>query len=291
MNEEFLFDEPMDRHTTWRIGGPADRFCIPASIPALAALLRSCPPEEKIIVIGGGSNLLVADAGIRGTVIMTRALKGMVREGERLRVGAGMLLPELLQSLARDGWGGLEFLAGIPGTVGGAIRMNAGTDAGVISDRLAAVTFMDRAGHSERREVSRIDFGYRRAGLPEDCLIIEAELLLDQGEPRELLEKIRKRWAQRKEKQPLSFPSAGCVFKNPPGDAAGRLIDACGMKGLRVGDAEVSSVHANFIVNRGHARAVDVLELIGQVRRKVREKFGVALDLEICLLGAFPDRP
>lgn len=291
MSGEVLYDEPMERHTTWRIGGPADRFCTPGSISDLSEVLRSCPPEEEIVVVGGGSNLLVADAGIRGTVIMTRALKSMVRKGERMRVGAGMLLPELLQALARQGWGGLEFLAGIPGTVGGAIRMNAGTDTGAISDRLTTVTLMDRAGHTERREVSRIDFGYRMAGLPGDSLIVEAELLLEKGEPRKLLETIRKRWAQRKEKQPLSYPSAGCVFQNPPGDAAGRLIDACGMKGVRAGDAEVSQVHANFIVNRGHARAADVLALIGKVRSKVRENFGAALDLEICLLGAFPERP
>ncbi len=290
MKEEFLFDEPMDRHTTWKIGGPADRFCVPTSIPNLSEFLRSRPPEEEIVVLGGGSNLLVADAGIRGTVIMTRAMKDQAWKGEGLQVDAGMLLPELLQSLARKGWGGLEFLAGIPGTVGGAIRMNAGTERGAISDRLVAVTLMDRAGHLERREASKIDFGYRRAGLPGDCLIVEAELFLEKGEPREILEGIRNRWRERKDKQPLSLPSAGCIFKNPPGDAAGRLIDLCGMKGSRVGDAEVSSIHANFIVNRGHARAVDVMELIGKVRGKVKERFGVSLALEICLLGAFPDR-
>ncbi|NOY52464.1 MAG: UDP-N-acetylmuramate dehydrogenase [Deltaproteobacteria bacterium] len=275
-------------HTTWRIGGPADRFHRPAAISDLAELLRGLPPGEEIVVVGGGSNLLVADAGIRGRVIMMRALKAMDREGENLRVGAGMLLPELLQSLAREGWGGLEFLAGIPGTVGGAVRMNAGTGDGSISDRLTAVTMMDRNGRLERWEADRIDFGYRKSGLPDDRLIVEAELILEQGDPGVILRTIRKLWAERKKKQPLSLPSAGCVFKNPPGKTAGRLIDLCGMKGVRVGDAEVSEVHANFIVNRGHARAVDVLELIGKVREKVKGRFGIVLKPEIRLVGDFP---
>ncbi len=288
MSGEILFDEPMSRHTTWRIGGPADRFCRPDTISDLTEFLRESPPDEEIIIVGGGSNLLVADAGIRGTVMMTRALKGMEWEGGVLRVGAGMLLPELLHSLAREGWGGLEFLAGIPGTVGGAVRMNAGAGTGTLSDRLAAVTLIDREGRSERCEADRIDFGYRSADLPEDRMIVEAELILKREDPDLILKTIREGWTERKSRQPLAHPSAGCVFKNPPGDAAGRLIDLCGMKGVRVGDAEISKVHANFIVNRGHACASEVLELIGQVREQVRERFGVSLELEVSLAGDFP---
>jgi len=199
------------------------------------------------------------------------------------------MLPALLQTLARQGWGGLECLTGIPGTVGGAVLMNAGTETGTISDHLAAVTLMDREGHLQRREAESLDFGYRRAGLPEDHVIVEAEFLLEKGEPHKIQKAIRNRWNERKAKQPLLLPSAGCVFQNPPGDAAGRMIDACGLKGNSVGGAEVSPIHANFIVNRGHARAADVMELIRRVREKVRDRFGVTLDLEIRLLGAFPD--
>jgi UDP-N-acetylmuramate dehydrogenase len=288
---DFLLDETMDRHTTFRIGGPADRLWIPRQVPDLATFLRACPEGEALYLIGAGSNILVADAGIRGTVILTKELRVMKLKENRLRVGSGIILPGLLRVLAQEGMAGMECLAGIPGTVGGAVRMNAGTESGCIADRLVAVTLLDRSGHKDRRKRDEIDFGYRSASFPKDHFIVEAEFQLVRDDPEAISGRLRRNMALRKKKQPLSLPSAGSVFKNPPGDHAGRLIEAAGMKGERIGDAEVSPMHANFIVNRGRARAAEVLTLIRRIREKVQSLFGVSLELEIRLMGDFaPNR-
>jgi len=196
-------------------------------------------------------------------------------------VGAGVLLPRLLRELIRRGLGGLEWLAGIPGTVGGAVRMNAGTGEGCMADRLVSVTLLNRSGKIERLERRDISFGYRRMELEDETWIVGAELLLEPGDPSTMEQTISERLKLRSSLQPLGFPSAGSIFKNPEGDFAGRLIEAAGMKGERVGDAEVSTVHANFIVNRGKARAGDVLTLIGRIKSRVAETFGIQLELEI----------
>jgi UDP-N-acetylmuramate dehydrogenase len=282
-----LFDEPMERHTSFRIGGPADRFVIPSGIDDLQTLFRETPETEKITMIGAGSNLLVSDRGIRGTVIQTTGLDEIGTHDDKASVGAGVLLPRLLRELIRRGLGGLEWLAGIPGTVGGAVRMNAGTGEGCMADRLVSVTLLDRSGKIEKLERREISFGYRRMELEDETWIVGAELLLEPEDPSTMEQTISERLKLRCNRQPLGFPSAGSIFKNPEGDFAGRLIEAAGMKGERVGDAEVSTVHANFIVNRGKARAGDVLALIGRIKSRVEETCGVQLELEIKVVGEF----
>jgi len=280
-----LYDEPMSRHTTFRVGGPADRFVVPSGISDLKTLLKESHRGEKITLMGAGSNLLVSDRGVRGTVVHTGGLDWIRVKENRVWVGAGVLLQGLLRKLARRGLGGLECLTGIPGSVGGAVRMNAGTREGSIADRLIAVTLLDRSGRLKKRERSDLVFGYRWMELPPDVWIAGAGLELKPMDPNEIEQKIRERMNGRRKEQPVEFPSAGSIFKNPPGDFAGRLIEAAGMKGERVGDAEVSELHANYIINRGRASASDVLALIRKVREKVERRFGVRLELEIQVLG------
>ncbi len=285
MKGSLYLHEPMDRHTTFRIGGPADRFAVPLDTEDFQTLLEETPEGEKITVVGAGSNLLVQDGGLRGTVVHTKSLDWVRVETNRASVGAGVQLPGLLRKLARRGLGGLEGLAGIPGTVGGAVCMNAGTPELSMADRLLQATLLHRSGRVEQKKREALNFGYRFMDLPENTWITGAELQCDPGDPAEIEEAIKKRWAERNQKQPWSLPSAGSIFENPPGDYAGRLIEESGMKGARVGDAEVSTMHANFIVNRGKARAADVLALIKKVRNKVEHQFGVHLELEIRIVG------
>ncbi len=285
MKGRIRYDEPMSRHTTFRIGGPADRFVVPSGIRDLQVLLQESPAKEKITMVGAGSNLLVSDKGVRGTVVHTGGLDWIRVKENKASVGAGVLLPGLLWKLARRGFGGLECLTGIPGSVGGAIRMNAGTRDGSIADRLISVTLLYRSGKLEKRDRAELVFGYRWVELPPDAWIVGAVLELKPMDPQQIEQKIRERMNDRRKEQPVEFPSAGSIFKNPPGDFAGRLIEAAGMKGERVGDAEVSTLHANYIINRGRAGASDVLALIRKVREKVEQTFGVSLELEIQVLG------
>lgn len=281
------FREPLAPYTTFRIGGEADRLFIPRGVAELAAFLRDAPKGEPVAILGWGSNILVSDRGVRGTVILTKGLNWIRMMGNRVRVGAGVKLARLLHELARAGLGGMEFMTGIPGTVGGAIRMNAGTAEGAVADRLVTLTALDRDGRVHHRARRETAFGYRRTSLPKDWVIVGAEFLLDQGEPNAIRASIRERLAARKGSQPLSMASAGSVFKNPPGDYAGRLIEAAGLKGVQVGAAQVSRAHANFIVNRGGATAADVLSLIDRIRTEVKKQFHIALELEIELFGEF----
>ncbi len=287
MKRDIRLNEPMARHTTFRIGGPAERFFVPSGIGDLRAFLEECPREEPMTLIGAGSNLLVSDDGIRGTVIHLGAFQSVRLDEDRLLSGAGVMLPGLLQQLARQGLGGLEFLGGIPGTVGGGVRMNAGTEGGWIADRLLSVTYLHASGALQRKRHEEITFGYRRMDLPEGTCIVGAEFRLEPDDPMRIAERLRERMAKRRKTQPIHLASAGCIFKNPPGDAAGRLIEAAGLKGARIGDAEVSPLHANFVVNRGKARASDVLSLIRRIQERVREDTGVDLEFEIEMIGVF----
>ncbi len=287
MKRDIRLHEPMARHTTFRIGGPADRFFVPSGIHDLRAFLEECPPEEPITLLGAGSNLLVSDDGIRGTVIHLGAFQSVRIENERLLAGAGVMLPALLQQLAREGLGGLEFLGGIPGTVGGGVRMNAGTDGGWIADRLLSVTYLHPSGTLQRKRREEIVLAYRRMALPPGACIVGVEFRLEPDDPMRIAARLRERMAKRRQSQPVHLASAGCIFKNPPGDAAGRLIEAAGLKGTRVGDAEVSPLHANFVVNRGKASAEDVLSLIRRIQERIREARGVDLEFEIEMVGVF----
>ena len=283
-----LFDEPLARHTTYRVGGPAEILAAPRTREE-AAWLRACARSSgaPLTILGAGSNVIAPDGGIPGVVMHMRRPSGRIEFGDGFRVNADALVPleTLVESCASRGFGGLEPLAGIPGTIGGAVVMNAGTRDTDIASLLAAVDAIDPAG--ERRNLSREDiaFGYRHSLFREPgWLVLGAEFRLGPADAAQSLGRIRAFIADRWAKFPMDLPSAGSVFKRPPGDYAGRLIEEAGCKGMREGGALVSERHANFIVNAGEATAADIVALIERVRRAVFEKTGVRLDLEQIVL-------
>ena len=280
-------DEPLAKRTTLRVGGPADIYVEPANEADLAATLRFCAERGlKFFILGRGSNLLVRDGGFRGVVICLAqaAFSAVAVDGERLRCGAGAKLKTVSGEARRNALAGLEFLEGIPGSVGGALRMNAGAMGGWIFDVVESVRVMDRSG--EARDLSRaeVTVEYRCCPLLRDHLAISAVLRGQPGDSAEIARRLdefnRKRWAS----QPAA-PSAGCVFKNPPAIPAGRLIDELGLKGTRVGGAMVSLEHANFIVNDGAATAADMLALMEIIRTKARSERSVELETEVEIVG------
>jgi UDP-N-acetylmuramate dehydrogenase len=279
-------DEPLARQGYWRVGGPMDRFVVVDSAAELAEVRRGPGPLH---VLGNGSNLLVPDEGLRGTTIRLGAGFRTVEllPGDRVRVGAGLLNVVLLQRLARLGLAGLGCLAGVPGTVGGAVAMNAGTALGEIGGRLVSVEGVGDGPTILRRE--DLPMAYREGGLPEGFIVTAVVLQLhhDPGEA----EAIAAHLARRRATQPLDLPSCGSVFRNPPGDHAGRLIEAVGLKGHRIGDAAISERHANFIVNLGSATAADVMACIRLAHARVLAETGVRLEPEVRVLGAWPDWP
>ncbi len=281
-----LKNEPLAHRTTFRIGGPAGMFLIPETAGDLAAALREHPDA---FVLGGGSNLLIADGGI-GKVISMEAFETVELaerpDGALLTAGAGAGFTAIARRAGREALGGLEFAFGIPGTVGGAVVMNAGVSGGEVKDSLVSARLMVN-GELEERKAEALGLAYRGSALPPGAVVVSATFALKRGEAREIAEKMRRGMEARKKSQPLEYPSAGSVFKNPPGDFAGRLIESCGLKGLREGDAQVSPKHANFIVNLGKATAVQVLRLIGAVEAAVLEQTGVRLQREIRLAGGF----
>ena len=276
-------NEPLAKRTTFRIGGPAATFLEPDDerqfALAYSAALRSGLPVH---ILGGGSNLLICDEGVPGVVLSTALLQSgapAVHEG-RVVVRAGMRLSRLVRWTAQSGLAGLECLAGIPGTVGGAVRMNAGGRYGCVGGRVEAIWCADRRGETVMRQARHVRWGYRSTDIAEPILAVEFQLERDsagktEGRLTEILE-------EKRSSQPVELRSAGCFFKNPPKESAGRLIDGAGMKGRRVGGACVSDKHANFIVNLGGATARDVLALSTQVRERVRECFRVSLESEVC---------
>ncbi len=281
-------NEPMARHTTWRIGGPADIFVEPAGVAELARLVgwvhsRGFP----LYFIGNGSNLLVRDGGIRGIVVKIGRAFGQVRvEGTTLIAGAGTKLGALAAIARKSGIGGLEFTAGIPGTVGGAVVMNAGANGTSMADLVQEVILMDATGELDRRPAQELGFGYRTSNLLGSSLVVlEVTCRGVARDPALIRADMDRYLARRRASQPLSYPSAGSVFKNPPGKTAGWLIEQAGCKGMRQGDAQVSLVHANFIVNLGKATARDVQILIHRVQQLVYERFGITLNLEVQVLG------
>lgn len=282
------FHEPMKLHTTWRIGGPADIFVEPQGVDDLARALAFARRENlPVAVIGGGSNLLVKDGGIRGLVIkIGEGLAQLEILGARISAGAGAKLARLTRAAKEAGIGGCEFLAGIPGTVGGAVIMNAGAYGKATGDICTAVKLMDEAGRLEERSGAALGFGYRTSSLKGSKLIVvEASFQGVFREPQAIEAEMKGILEKRKQTQPLGHPSAGSVFKNPPGTSAGFLIEQAGGKGMRVGDAAVSHVHANFIVNLGRAAARDVLELMERVKMLVWQKYAVELEPEVQILG------
>lgn len=279
-----LRDEPLSRHGYWRIGGPADRLVVVETDAELAEVL-----PEATLILGSGSNLLPPDEGIRGTVVR---LGGRFRELEVLgrgevRAGAGLPNSVLLQRLGRLGLGGAGMLAGVPGTVGGAVAMNAGTALGEIADVLVAVEGVGPGGPAT---IARADLAmtYREGGLPEGFVVTAAVLRLSSEGVAEEQARVAAHLQRRRETQPLDLPSCGSVFRNPPGDHAGRLVESVGLKGWRSGDAEISRRHANFIVNLGAARAEDVMACILTAWRTVAARTGVRLVPEVRVVGRWP---
>lgn len=282
-----LRDEPMARHTTWRVGGPADRFYIPADADDLAEFLRSLPAEEPLLWLGLGSNLLVRDGGIRGTVIATaKALNALARtDATHVRVEVGVPCAILARFCAREGLAGAEFLVGIPGTFGGALAMNAGCFGGETWQVVETVETMDRTGRSHVRRPEEFEVGYRHVRGPRDEWFVAANLRLAPGDGDELTTRMRNLLDKRSASQPTQQANAGSVFRNPPGDFAGRLIEASGLKGFCIGGACVSEKHANFIVNTGAATAADIEALILHVIERVEAQHGVRLETEVRVVG------
>ena len=285
--------EPMAGHVSWRAGGTAETAYFPADLDDLVRFLGTLPAGEPVHMTGLGSNLLVRDGGLRGTVIFThRALRAMRLDhlgalGGGIHAEAGVACPKVARYAALNGLAGAEFLAGIPGTVGGALAMNAGCFGGETWDIVAHVLTLDRTGKTRARTREDYVIDYRRVELkhPAEEWFIAASFRLKRGSAEESRGKITQLLKRRIATQPLGEPNAGSVFRNPPGEYAARLIEACGLKGRAIGCAMISDKHANFIVNRGGARAADIESLILLAERSVNEKFGVALEREVRIVG------
>ena len=282
-----LKNEPMSGHTSWRVGGKADRLYIPGGRDDLARFLASLPHGEPVHFVGLGSNLLVRDEGVRGTVILLHggSLDELRMEGERIYAEAGVTCAKLARFAARQHRHGAEFFAGIPGTVGGALAMNAGCHGGETWGVVREALTIDRRGNTHPRSQVDLEIGYRHVSLPGEEWFVAAWFELPAGEATEAEQKIRSLLARRLETQPLNLPNAGSVFRNPEGDHAARLIQSCGLKGYRIGGAEVSEKHANFIVNTGGASAADIERLIGYVQGTVLQETGVELHREVRIIG------
>ncbi|HET9623382.1 MAG TPA: UDP-N-acetylmuramate dehydrogenase [Kofleriaceae bacterium] len=282
------FDEPMRRHTTLKIGGPADAFAEPTSAAGVAALARACRElGVPITVVGGGSNLLVHDAGVRGVVLSTGNLRGVALTAPTtIRVEAGTSTGKLLALAIKHELGGVEFLGGVPGSVGGGLIMNAGTYLGELKDVTTWVeTVRLSDGELLRRDNAACGFRYRHSDLPAGEVVVAAELALRPRPRAEIEAEVRALRQRRADREPKKVSSNGSTFKNPPGEFAGRLIEAAGCKGWHEGDAVCSPVHANWLVNTGRATARDLLALIARVRAEVTRVHGVTLELEVKIIG------
>ena len=286
---QVLKDEPMSRHTTFRIGGPADYFVCPdrEQIAAVLAVAKKC--GMAITVIGNGSNLLVGDKGIRGLVVeIGSAMNQIMVDKNHITAGAGALLSQVAAKAAAAELGGMEFAAGIPGSVGGAVTMNAGAYGGEMKDILRTVTVLTPEGELKTLDVSEMDLSYRHSCVPEQqYIVLEAEIELGYKPEEEIRAQMEELRNKRIEKQPLEYPSAGSTFQRPEGYFAGKLIMDAGLRGYRVGDAQVSEKHCGFVINRKNASAQEVRQLMQDVQDKVKAQFGVMLEPEVKMLGEF----
>ena len=290
---ELKLAEPMVRHVSWRAGGVAERTYAPADLQDLQAFLRSNSTTKDLYFVGLGSNLLVRDGGFPGTVVFTHhALTGIVKDEARraelaFRAGAGVPAPHLARFVAKHGGSGAEWLAGIPGTIGGALAMNAGCYGGETWNHVVSVETVDRSGTLHRRVPAEFDIGYRHMHLKSNAeeWFVEALFAFERGEETASMARIRSLLSKRVASQPLSQPNAGSVFRNPPGDHSARLIESCGLKGFTIGGAQVSPKHANFIVNLGNATARDIESMVDHVHATVLAKTGVELLREVRIVG------
>lgn len=283
-----LFNEPMGRHTTFRIGGPADTLIIPHSEDDLRRVLKAAYIDMvPMAVIGNGSNLLVSDDGIDGIVVkISGCFNDVTLRDKKITAGAGCHLSKLVRLAADTGLGGLEFAVGIPGAIGGAVVMNAGTNETQIGDLVTKVKIMNHRGELIELNKKDLEFGYRHSALQGgDLIVLSVEMELTKGSVEEIKSKMELNLERRKKKQPIDFRSAGSTFKNPPNDYAGRIIEASGCKGMSIGGAQVSELHANFIINLGNATSHDVFQLMKEIRDRVLQKYGIELETEMKIIG------
>jgi UDP-N-acetylmuramate dehydrogenase len=288
---EMKFMEPMSNHTSLKIGGPADVYAVPQDVLSLSSMQMHLEKKHvPFFPLGGGTNILVRDGGMEGTVISLRALNKIepVKEDNEslyLFVEAGAPLQKLVSYSRENGYSGIEGLAGIPGTVGGAICGNSGAFGYEMKDVLVAVEIMETGGKVLVVRAEELEFGYRRSGIRHNALLLSAEIRLGKDKKEAVSARVENFLKIKRQTQPVWEHSAGCVFKNPPGLSAGKLIDGAGCKGMRIGDAEVSAMHANFFINKGKASASDFIMLMKEVAGRIKETFDVVLEPEIKIVG------
>lgn len=282
--------EPMSSHTTFRIGGPADYFAEPDTAEALAGLIKLCRKEQvPYMIVGNGSNLLVGDQGYRGVIIsLGKSWSAIRTEGTRMYAGAGAMLSAAARRALQESLTGLEFAAGIPGTIGGAVFMNAGAYGSDMSAVLTSVTVLTAEGAVVTVPAEELELGYRTSCVEKQgYIVLQAEMELQAGEEEAIRLRMEDLAQQRRSKQPLEFPSAGSTFKRPEGYFAGKLIQDAGLRGYQVGGAQVSEKHCGFVINRDKATANDVMQLCRDVQEKVKEEFGVTMEMEVRTIGEF----
>ena len=301
---EIKFDQPLSAYTSLKIGGPVDAMVFPDDVVSLKNVLIEAKKESiPIFVLGAGTNLLVKDGGVDGIAVCLKAFKrieviqnmnnplwppfakGGMEGFTGFFVEAGAPLGSLINFTKKNGYSGIEALAGIPGTFGGAVYMNAGSFGAEIKDVIISIALMNMDGRIEILEKDRFKFSYRSSNIPGDNIIISANIILKKDTPENVSARITEFLKRKKSSQPIDGYSAGCVFKNPEGDFAGRLIEASGCKGMRAGDVEVSGAHANYFINRGKATGRDFIELMETVKRRVKEQSGITLESEIKIIG------
>lgn len=285
--------EPMARHTSYRIGGPSRFFVQVNTLQALRAVITACAEEETPwMIVGKGSNLLVSDAGFDGVCLsLGEDFKHCTFDEERscFIAGAGMSLAALVQEAFKHSVAGLEFAVGTPGTVGGAVRMNAGSRDEWMSSRLVSFTTFSLGAGLQRFETDEVKWGYRTSSIPADAIVLECEIAVEAAPEPFIRGKMEALLSKRKKAQPLRYPSCGSVFKNPEGHSAGALVEQVGLKGCMIGGAQISELHANFIVNTGGATAADVYDLIQLIQTKVKETYGIELQPEVKFIGSFSE--
>ena len=282
--------EPMAKHTSFRVGGPVRLMALPRTAEEAVRVVQAAAELGiKPFFMGNGSNLLVADGGWEGLIVKTfDGLSALEGKGDTLRAGSGLLLSRLANAALDRGLTGLEFAHGIPGSLGGGVTMNAGAYGGELKDVLVNVTVMDREGNILKKTPEELCMGYRTSSvLSEEYVVLEAEINLEKGDRRLIRARMDDLAARRREKQPLEYPSAGSTFKRPEGYFAGKLIDDAGLRGFRVGGAQVAEKHCGFVINREQATAADVMELCRRVSGAVKEQFGVELEMEVKTIGNF----
>ena len=290
--EEILTQEPMKLHTTFKVGGPADVFVKPDSVEQIKQIMEAAREEQiPVYIMGNGSNLLVGDKGYRGVIIQVYKNMNQIRcEGNEIKAQAGALLSTIARVALDQELGGFEFASGIPGTLGGAVTMNAGAYGGEMKQVLKSAVILTRDGEIKTLTVEDLKLGYRKSVIiDKDYIVLEAVLELVPAKKEEIQEKMNEYALARRTKQPLEYPSAGSTFKRPVGYFAGKLIDDAGLRGFSYGGAQVSEKHCGFVINRGDATARDIVTLMKMVNEKVMEKFGVALEPEVKMIGDFTE--